>query len=315
MGRVRIVVTANSPGVAMAAAGPGRSWAHGSEAHPHVAPSRLVGPTCIVASSLSLHSAAAMATTLFVAFGPAGTVGLRFLVGAALLLAIARPSVRGRSAGAWAAIVGLGVATAGASLCLFEAIARVPIGTAVTLQFLGPLAIAVIAARRRLDLAWAAMAIAGVVFITGGPAGGSLTGIALGFAAAACVAGTVVFAERVSADTPGLDGLSLSVAVTALVLLPFSLPAALHTLELQTLATVAAVGVLGVAVPYVLFFAALRRVGKKTYGVLLSLDPAVAAFVGLAFLGQSIGTAGLIGIGLVMAASAGVVSTQSSKRR
>jgi inner membrane transporter RhtA len=145
------------------------------------------------------------------------------------------------------------------------------------------------------------------VLVTGGPAGGSATGYALALGAAACVAVSVVVAERVSAETAGLDGLALAVSAAAVLTLPFSAPALAAAPEAGALAAAAAVGALGVAAPYALFFAALRRVGARTYGVLLSLDPAVAALIGLVLLGQGVGLSVLVGIALVVLASVGAV--------
>src|SRR6266511_4503865 len=135
---------------------------------------RLVGPASIVASCISLQTATALATTVFASFGSLGAGGLRFLAGAFALLAFARPRLRGRAASAWLAIAAFGAAMAVTNVLLYAAVARIPLGSAVTLEFLGPLALALLGARRRLDAAWALAAAGGVVLLTGGPAGASL---------------------------------------------------------------------------------------------------------------------------------------------
>jgi inner membrane transporter RhtA len=273
---------------------------------------RLIGPSYIVASCASLQSAAALATTMFATFGPAGTGALRFAAAALILMAIVRPRVRGHSSAFWRAIAGLGAAVAATNLFLYEAIARIPLGTAGTLVFLGPLAFAW--TRRRLDIAWASAAGAGVVLLTGVSSVGSLLGVAFALAAAASVAASILIARHVGKHAQGLDGLALSILVAALITLPVGASAALNTARPLDIPLVAAVGVLGIAIPYALEFSALRRVGVKTYSVLLSLDPAIAGIAGFLFLGQHVDAAELVGIALVMAAGAGAVATQPGTR-
>jgi inner membrane transporter RhtA len=274
-----------------------------------VAP-RLVGPSYILASCASLQTAAALATTVFATFSPAGTGALRFLGAAVVLMTLVRPRLRGRSARCWLTIAALGATTAATNSSLYEAIARIPLGTAGTLVFLGPLALALLRRRRRLDLAWAIAAGIGVILLTGGPAGGSLPGVGFAFGAAACVAASILIARRVGEYTDGLDGLALSILVAALITLPVGVPAALDTPNLPDLSIVALIGVLGIAIPYGLEFSALRRVGVRTYSILLSLDPAVAGLAGLLLLGQQLDLAELLGIALVMVASTAAVATQ-----
>lgn len=271
---------------------------------------RLIGPAAIIAGSASLQGAAALAAGLFAVFGAAGTSALRFLAGAVVLLVLARPRVRDRGGRWWLQVAVFGASMAAANVCLFEAIDRMSLGTAVTLQFLGPLALALVAARRRLDVGCAVAAAAGVVLLTGGPSGASLDGLLLGLGAAACVAISIVAAERVGRESAGLEGLALAVAVAALMTLPIGLPAAATGLDVGQLAAVAALGVLGIAVPYALFLHAIRQVGAKTYSVLLSLDPAVAMLAGLVVLSQSPRLADVIGVALVTAASATAVGSR-----
>lgn len=271
---------------------------------------RSIGPVSIVAGSASLHTAAALATTLFATYGAAGTGALRFLGGAVALLALARPCLVGRSRAAWAEILVFGASMAAANACLFQALERVPLGTAVTLQFLGPLAIALLAARRRLDVVAAVAAAAGVALLMGGPTAASPAGVAFALGAAAAVAVSTLAGERVARSTRGLDGVALAVGAAAVMTLPVGLPAAAGAVDAGALALASAVGVLGIAVPYGLFFVALRRVGARVYSVLLSLDPAVALLAGLLLLGQAPGIGALAGVALVVAASATVVGTQ-----
>jgi inner membrane transporter RhtA len=286
----------------------GRRDAHRGSA---ALPRRLGGPLCVVTSSASLQTAAALATTVFAVYGPAGTGALRFAVAAAVLLAVSRPRLRGRSRRFWRDVAAFGAVLAALNFSLYEAIARVPLSTAVTLQFLGPLALALLGVHRRLDVVWVLAASAGVVLLTGGPAGGSDAGIAFALLAAAITAASVLMARRVASESRGLDGLALAIAAAAVLTLPVGIPAAFNTREASDLAIVGAVGVLGIALPYALEYAAIRLVSVKAFSVLLSLDPAIAALAGLAWLGQTLAPAELLGIGLVVAASAGVMGSRS----
>jgi inner membrane transporter RhtA len=200
---------------------------------------------------------------------------------------------------------------AAANVCLFEAIARGSLGSAVTLQFLGPLALALLAARRRLDLACAVAGLAGVVLLSGGPSGASAMAVVFGLGAAVSVAISIVAGERVARETEGLEGLALAVGAAALLTLPLGSAALAGAFDSRVIATVAVLGVLGVAVPYALFLRALRHVGARTYSVLLSLDPAVAVCAGILLLGEAPALVELVGVGLVVAASALAVSTRS----
>jgi inner membrane transporter RhtA len=146
--------------------------------------------------------------------------------------------------------------------------------------------------------------------LTGAPTGASATGVAFALAAAGGVAVTTLLTRRVADRTDGDDGLALSIAVAALLTLPVGLPVEIGGPGLGDLGVVAAVGVLGIALPYALEFDALRRVGVKTYSILLSLDPAVAGLAGLFLLGQHLSPPELFGIALVMAASVGAVATR-----
>jgi inner membrane transporter RhtA len=186
---------------------------------------QLVGPACIIGSCASLQVGTALATSTFAAFGTSGTGGLRFLAGALVLIAFARPRLRGRAARSWMTIAAFGAAMAATNVLLYAAVARIPLGSAVTLEFLGPLGLALLAARHRLDAAWALAAAAGVALLTGGPTGASPAGIAFALGAGVSVAGSILLARRVIEQTDGAEGLALSVAVATLLTLPASLPA------------------------------------------------------------------------------------------
>jgi len=272
----------------------------------------LLGPAFIVGSCVSLQTAAALATTVFATFGIAATGALRFLAAAIVLLAVVRPRLRGRSRHEWLTIAALGTTTATTNFLLYEAIARIPLGIAGALVFLGPLALALIRTRRASDIALALLALGGVILLTEGPNPTSVGGIAFALGAAGSVAASILLARRLAVQTAGLDGVALSISVAALLTLPVGLPAALATPDVGGLAAVLVIGLLGIAVPYGLEFSALRRLGVRTYSILLSLDPAIAGLAGLLLLGQRLSLAEVIGIGLVIAASMGAISRQSA---
>ncbi len=272
----------------------------------------VLGPALIVGSCVSLQTAAALATTVFATFGIAATGALRLVAAAVVLLALVRPRLRGRSRHEWLTIAALGTTTATTNFLLYGAIARIPLGIAGALVFLGPLALALIRTRRAPDIVLALLALAGVVLLTDDPNTATLGGIAFALGAAASVAASILLARHLGVQTPGLDGVTLSISVAALLTLPVGLPAAFATPDVGGLAVVLAIGLLGVAVPYGLEFSALRRLGVKTYSILLSLDPAVAGLAGLLLLGQRLSLAEVIGIGLVMVASMGAMSRQAT---
>jgi inner membrane transporter RhtA len=275
------------------------------------AASRPGGPLLVLGSSASLQSSAALATTVFAVYGPVGTGALRFGIAAPVLLLVARPGLRGRPRAFWPTVVALGFALAALNFTLFEAIDRVPLATVVTLQFLGPLALALAGTRRPRDLAWVAAAGIGVSLITGGPSGGSTVGVTLALAAAVITTLTLVLSRRLATSSHGLDGIAVAVAVAACITLPAALSAATATGAAYELAIVAAVALLGLAIPYALEYVAIRTVTLKTFSVLLSLDPAVAALAGAAWLGQRLSPPELAGVGLVVLASAGATATRA----
>jgi|1186.fasta_scaffold178117_1 inner membrane transporter RhtA len=277
---------------------------------PRTVASRFGGPGLVVASSASLQTSAALATTAFAVYGPAGTGALRFAFAAPVLVLIARPRLRGRSLRFWVSAATFGATLVALNVVLYEAIARVSLGTVVSLQFLGPLALALLGVRRRLDALWIATAAAGVLSLTGGPGGGAGIGVALALVGAALTALSLIMGRRLATESAGIDGLALAVAIAACLTLPLSLTSVGATTSLGDLVVIAGVAGLGVAVPYSLEYVALRFVPVKTFGILLSLDPAVALLAGALWLGQTLAASEVLGVGLVVVASAGVVATR-----
>jgi inner membrane transporter RhtA len=269
-----------------------------------------VGTAFAVASVGSVQFGAALAATLFPRIGPLGTVTLR-LVGAALALsAVTRPWRVSwtRSAVRSAGVFGLVLVLMNASIYL--ALDRLPLATVITLEFLGPLGVSVATATTWRQRGWAVPAGVGVALIGGSLQGGDVLGVIAALTAALCWAAYIVLSRRMGAGSDGqagLAGLCLASVLGAVVMLPVGLVAAGGALlRPSTLALGLTVGVLSSAIPYSLDLLALRRLPTAVFGVLTSLNPAVAAVAGLLVLGQRLPPQQLIGIGFVIAASGGI---------
>jgi inner membrane transporter RhtA len=266
------------------------------------------GVPLVLVAITSLQFGAAIAGTIFDETGPAGTALLRAFFAAIILVAIWRPSVRGHSARDLRLVAAFGLVLGAMNLCLSESFARIPLGIAVTIEFAGPLGVAVALSRRRLDLAWAALAAAGIVLLAD-PGGGAVDalGVLLALMAAACWAAYILIAQAAGRVFTGGRGVALAMAVALLVpLVPGIAGAGSTLLEPQWLAIGCAVALMSSVLPYSLETEALRRLPANVFGVLMSLEPAVAALAGLAILGQDLRARDVIAIALVVAASIGV---------
>ena len=257
----------------------------------------------------SVQLGSALATTLFGELGPGGTVLLRTAFAAVVLISVWRPPLGAidRRSGAEIALFGLVLALM--NLSFYEALDRLPLGIAVTFEFTGPLAVAIGGSRSRLDVAWALIAGAGIVLIAP-DIGDGLDPLGVGFAllAASMWAAYILLSSRVGRGPAGLGGLSAAMVLAAVVLLPIGIVDGGGGLFDPALAAVGlAVAVLASAIPYVLELQALRRLAANVFGVLLSLEPAVAALIGAVALGQGLAGRELAAIALVVVASAGAL--------
>lgn len=279
-----------------------------------------LGPSIlmVVGSCVSLQFGSAFATMIFPALGPWGTTALRLSIAALVLLAVCRPNLRAWTRSQWAAVLCFGAALAGMNGFFYAAIARIPIGIAVCIEFLGPLALAAVLSRRWKDTVWTGLALAGIgLFFVDDLVGDQpldRLGVLCVLVAAGFWALYILTSERVGRLVPGTGGLAGALAVGAVLMLPFGAQTvppivAQPGLLVPALATAA----LASLIPYSLEFAALRRLPKPVFGVLLSLEPVVASFAGLLLLGQGITALGACAIALVVLASAG--STLSARRR
>ena len=265
----------------------------------------------VLGGIVSVQVGAAVATTLFDELGPTGTVLLRVLFAAVVLVAVWRPAIRGSTPGGLRLAAMFGVSLAAMNLCFYEALDRIPLGIAVTLEFVGPLGVAIAASRRALDLAWGALAGGGILLLSPAP-GGSLDelGAALALLAGCFWAAYILLSARVGQTFSGGTGLALAMVVATVVLLPVGIPGGgAELLDPGLLAVGLAVALLSSAIPYSLELEALRRLAAGTFGVLMSLEPAVAAIAGLVILGQDLSGTEIAAIALVVAASAGALGT------
>lgn len=285
--------------VASASAGPVRGPARG----------RLTGVGLIVCGMFAQQFGAAVAALLFPRAGVLGVVSLRLGVSALVLLAVCRPSVRGHGRQGWAVVLGFGVALAGMNVLIYQAIARIPLGAAVTLEVLGPLVLAVVAGRRASNWLWAGLALAGVALLGRGGFGGlNPAGAAFALGAATTWAAYILLSARAGSHFPRVDGLALAMTVGALLILPLGVAESGGALlEPVTLALGAAVALLSSVLPYSLELLSLRRLPPTAFAVLMSLAPAVAALAGYVVLDQELGVVEAVAIALVVIASAGAV--------
>jgi inner membrane transporter RhtA len=265
----------------------------------------------VIGAVASVQIGSALATTLFDDLGPSGAVLLRTGFAAIILIAVWRPAMPRRVSVPLRDAVGLGLVMAGMNLSFYAALDRIPLGIAVTLEFTGPLAVAVAGSRRAADLIWVALAAGGILLLTPGLEG-SLDPLGAGLAVLAGVfwAAYIVLAARVGKGFSGGRGLALAMAVATVVLTPTGvLGGGVELLDPGLLAIGVVVAVLSSAIPYSLELEALRRLPRATFGVLMSLEPGVAALVGLVALGQGLATREAVAIALVVAASAGALGT------
>ncbi|MFE3766737.1 DMT family transporter [Streptomyces sp. NPDC059104] len=300
---------------------PGSTPASASASTPASARNRFGPVALVVSAGVSVQFGAALAVTLMPRAGAAGVVTLRLAAAALVLLVVCRPKLRGYTRSDWGTVVAFGVAMAGMNGLFYQSIDRIPLGPAVTLEVLGPLALSVIVSRRLVNLLWAGLALAGVVLLSahggGGFGFGSLDPAGAAFAVGAGVmwAAYIVFSARTGRRFPQADGLALAMAVAAVISLPLGVAQAGSALLVpSTLALGLGVAVLSSVLPYTLELLALRRLPAPTFAILMSLEPAIAASAGLLVLGQAMSVLDGVAIALVIAASMGAVRSQIGKK-
>ena len=273
----------------------------------------------ILASCVSLQFGAALAVQLFPSLGTWGTTTLRLGLSAVVLLAITRPRIHRFTRDQWIAVIVFGAVVGAMNGSFYAAIERIPLGTAVAIEFLGPLTVSAILSSRRSDLLWVVLALAGVSLFgfesLSGAADLDPLGVLLALVAAFFWGLYVLSSARVGRLVPGQDGLAVAMAVGALTVLPLGASGALiGVTDLRLLALAAVTALLASVLPYTLELSALRRLPRHVFGILLSLEPVVALLAGVLLLSQEVTVLRVLAAALVVGASIGVTLTAQRAR-
>ncbi|MFL6538598.1 MAG: EamA family transporter [Chthoniobacterales bacterium] len=268
----------------------------------------------ILGGIVSVQAGAALAKGLFPALGPIGTVGLRVSLSAIMLLAAFRPWRLGVTTAQWRAVIPYGLVLGVMNIVFYLSLSRIPLAVAVTVEFVGPLAVAVFGSRRGVDITWVVLAAAGIALIAPWTGGGTdALGVLLALAAGACWAAYILLGGRLSRLMPGGASVATGMVIASFV----ALPAAVATGGFARLTVplfVAGIGValLSSAIPYTLEMIGLKGLPARTFGILMSLEPAVAALVALVFLHELLSLRQWLAVALIIVASTG--STLTSRR-
>ena len=265
-------------------------------------------PVIVLLAIVSVQVGAALAKGLFQAIGSSGTVFLRVGFGALIFMLVVRPRIRGYSRTDYMLLIAFGLIIAGMNTAFYAAIARIPLGIAVTLEFIGPLGVSVFASRKRRDFLWAGLAAAGVVLLA--PFGNVTIdplGVGLALLAGVCWGAYILLNVRVGRRFEGNSGLAMSMSVAAFVMLPLGIwTGGEALLNPKILLLGVGVAILSTVIPFTLELEALRRLPARVFGVLMSLEPAIAALVGFVVLRETTGLRALIALALIVIASGGV---------
>nr|ADK54801.1 transporter [uncultured soil bacterium] len=266
----------------------------------------------MVGSGLSNQVGASVGALAFPVLGPVGVVAVRQWVAAVVLLSAGRPKLRSFTAAQWRPVLGLAAVFATMNLTLYAAIDRIGLGLAVTLEFLGPLTVALASSRRRIDLACALAAAAAVVVLARPRPSTDYSGIALALVAAVCWGCYILLNRTVGERLPGLQGSAAAAAVSGLLYLPVGAVALwLHQPTASALLCALAAGVLSSAVPFLADLLALRRLPARFFGIFMSVNPVFAALIGVLVLGQHLDVASWPAIAVIVTANAVAMSTKS----
>lgn len=266
-----------------------------------------LAPAFAVGSMLSFQLGTALSVPLLLAVGPTSTTWLRLAGAAVILWVFTRPSLARHAFSTLALAALLGIATCGMAVLYAEAIARIPLGMATAIEFVGPLTVAVTASRSWLDVVWVLLAALGVALLTLTGTGWSVdtVGIAYAFGAAACWATYVLLTKLVGTALPGLQGLTLSLTVAALAATPFGIAQLRDGAQTWQIGASLALGAVVPLLPYGLEMVALRRLTTRAFGILMSADPAISSIMGWLILQQALGIQKVVGIACVVVASIG----------
>ena len=268
----------------------------------------------VLIGMLSVQFGAAVSKEQFSEIPPVGMVLLRLMTSSLILLVLARPRLAGRSATDWRPVLALGLALGAMNWAFYESFARIPLGVAVTIEFVGPLSVAAVGRRHPRDLVWVGLAALGVVLFGAGPTRVDALGFGLALLAGACWALYIVSTAVTGQRWPGVEGLAVASTVATLGVAPFAVASAgARLLEPHLLLLGALVGLLSSVIPYSLEMVALRTLPARVFGILMSLEPATAALVAALVLGEWLTPLQVVAIACVTAASVGAARTMSAR--
>jgi inner membrane transporter RhtA len=278
------------------------------------APASRVSPVWLVLIGiLSVQVGAVISKGQFGEIPPVGMVFLRLTTSAVILLAVARPRLRGRSALDWRPVLALGLTLGAMNWAFYESFARIPIGVAVTIECIGPLSVAALGSRRPRDLGWVGLAAVGIALFGVGPTKVDPVGFGLALLAGVCWAIYILSTAATGRRWPGVEGLAVASTIGMLAIAPFAVAiAGQQLLEPRLIALGAAVGVLSSVIPYSLEMTALRTLPPRVFGILMSLEPAAAALAAAVLLSEWLTPPQLVAMACVTAASVGAVRTSST---
>jgi inner membrane transporter RhtA len=267
----------------------------------------------VLVGILSVQFGAGVAKTLFDDAAPTTIVWLRLVASAVILLAVARPLLRGHSRADWVVVAGFGLSLGLMNWAIYQSFQRIPIGLAVTIEFVGPLTLAVVGSRRARDLLWVGLAGLGVLLLGLEPADLTWAGVGFALLAGASWASYILLSAQTGRRWPGLDGLAMASVVATLVVTPATLGWHRDDLgDTRVLLLGALVGLLSSVIPYTCELVALRSLRPAVFSVLMSLEPAAAALAGLVVVGELLTPLQLVAMACVVAASVGATRSGST---
>jgi inner membrane transporter RhtA len=291
----------------------GRSHAYVWQSGAMPVTNRIPAVWLVLSGIISVQVGAAIAKDLFDLVPPTAMVWLRLITSAVILLLLARPRLPGHSGRDWLIALGFGVSLLTMNWAIYQSFARIPLGIAVTIEFLGPLTLAVIGSRRLLDLIWVALAGSGVALL--GLSRATLTLAGVGFALLAAVAWAcyILLSAQTGRRWPGISGIAIASMVGAIVLAPPAIvEAGSRLLDPMILALGIAVGLLSSVIPYSFELIALRRIPPRVFSILMSLEPAAAAFAAMIVLGEFLSLLQWLAMACVVIASIGATRTSTT---
>lgn len=266
----------------------------------------------ILVAAFSVQGGAAIAKGIFPAIGAAGTAAIRTGLAAIILLAVFRPRVHRFTAAQWRAVVPYGITIGVMNLFFYQALVRIPLGLAVALEFVGPLAVAIVGSRRALDVVWVVLAMAGIALIAPFQADGAIDPVGVIFAllTGACWAAYIVLGGRVSQRLDGGVAVAVGMTIATVTITPYALAVGgIERFAVHLLVPCVAMAVFSSALPFALEMKALRLLPSRTFSVLMSLEPVIAALCGLLLLGEHLTRSQWAAVALIVIASAGATSS------